>query len=154
MLDITSAQDFNCESASSSTAKSEAQKPPKPPRGVTQKQLELIAGKTREELLLATAPHIDPESPAFKESIKKVEKIAAAEAARAVLDADREEELTLLPPQDEIVAYFNEGEDLILRQKSWPDEDQVICIHKDLISQFIDRLTDLVGIPSFGGPER
>jgi hypothetical protein len=51
----------------------------------TQKQLELSAGKTREELILATAPHIDPESPAFKADIAKVEKIEKEEAARAVL---------------------------------------------------------------------
>ncbi|WP_407122851.1 hypothetical protein [Bradyrhizobium sp. STM 3561] len=67
---------------------------------------------------------------------------------------EQKAELTLLPPQDEIVAYFNDGSDLILRQKCRPDDDQVICVHKDLISQFIDRLTELAGIPSFGGPER
>jgi hypothetical protein len=51
---------------------------------VTPKQLELTAGKTREELLLAKAG-IDPENPAFKESLKKIEKIELAEAATAVL---------------------------------------------------------------------
>jgi hypothetical protein len=54
-------------------------------KAVTPKQLELTAGKTREELLLATAPHIDPESPAFKADMKKIEKIELEEAARAVL---------------------------------------------------------------------
>jgi len=54
-------------------------------KAVTPKQIELTAGKTREELILATAPHIDPESPAMKESIAKVEKIEKEEAARAVL---------------------------------------------------------------------
>ena len=54
-------------------------------KAVTPKQLELTAGKTREELLLATAPHIDPESPAFKAGLKKVEKIEFEEADRTVL---------------------------------------------------------------------
>jgi hypothetical protein len=53
----------------------------------TPKQLELVEGKTREELLLATAPHIDPESPALKASLEKVAKIELAEAATAVLEA-------------------------------------------------------------------
>jgi hypothetical protein len=57
-------------------------------RTVTPKQLELTAGKTREELLLATAPHIDPESPALKADLKKIGKIEMAEAATAVLGAD------------------------------------------------------------------
>jgi hypothetical protein len=55
---------------------------------VTPKQLELTAGKTREELTLATAPHIDPDSPAFKADLKKIEKIEMEEAARAVLGKD------------------------------------------------------------------
>jgi hypothetical protein len=55
-------------------------------KAVTPRQLELTAGKNREELLLATAPHIDPESPAFKADLAKVDKIGMEEAARAVLD--------------------------------------------------------------------
>ena len=58
-------------------------------KAVTPKQLELTAGKTREELILATAPHIDQESPAFKADLKKVEKIELAEAASAVLGKDQ-----------------------------------------------------------------
>ena len=41
-------------------------------KAVTPKQLELTAGKTRAELAAATAPHIDPEGPAFKEDMAKV----------------------------------------------------------------------------------
>jgi hypothetical protein len=52
---------------------------------VTPKQLELTAGKSREELLQATAPHIDFDGPAFKESLKVIDKIEKEEAARAVL---------------------------------------------------------------------
>ena len=54
-------------------------------KAVTPKQLKLTAGKTRADLLLATAPHIDPEGPAFKADMAKVDKIEKKEAARAVL---------------------------------------------------------------------
>jgi len=54
-------------------------------KAVTPKQLELTAGKTREELILATAPHIDPDSPALKADRSKLDKIEMAEAATAVL---------------------------------------------------------------------
>jgi hypothetical protein len=59
---------------------------------VTPKQLELTAGKTREELLIQTLPpHIDPESPTFKVDMAKVDKIEKEEAARAVLGMDEVE---------------------------------------------------------------
>ena len=54
-------------------------------KAVTPKQLELTAGKTREELLSATAPHIDPDSPALKADRPKLDEIEKEEAARAVL---------------------------------------------------------------------
>ena len=55
-------------------------------KNVTPKQLELTAGKTREELLIQALPsHVDPESPAFKSDLAKVDKIEKEEAARAVL---------------------------------------------------------------------
>jgi hypothetical protein len=49
----------------------------------TPKQLELT-DRTRAELLQDTAPHIDFEGPAFKESLKAVDRIEKAEAATAV----------------------------------------------------------------------
>jgi hypothetical protein len=51
---------------------------------LTPKQLELTSGMTREELLLATAPRIDPASPAFKASMEVIDEIPLAEAATAV----------------------------------------------------------------------
>lgn len=56
---------------------------------VTPKQLELTAGKSRDELLIQSLPpHIDPESPAFKADAAKVERAEQQEAARAVLGMD------------------------------------------------------------------
>jgi hypothetical protein len=75
---------------------------------VTPKQLELTAGKTREELLLATAPHIDPESPVFKASMKTVEKIELEDAKTVLAQAG--------PPRPEV-----EFEDF-----NWHDDPSVV----------------------------
>jgi hypothetical protein len=104
----------------------------------TQKQLELTAGQSREELILATAPQIDPERPAFKADIAKVEKIEMAEAAQAVLGsgfAFREAELAeedfdwneddsiILKEQRATAAYRNKVGELIIRQRAgWCDD--------------------------------
>jgi hypothetical protein len=58
----------------------------------------------------------------------------------------------LCAQQDEIEIAFNKDGDAILTQKSWPDEDAVIIISRENIDVFIDRLTDALGIPSFGRP--
>jgi hypothetical protein len=105
----------------------------------TQKQLELTAGKSREELILATAPQIDPERPAFKADIAKVEKIEMEEAAQAVLgsgfayrgeaettedDFDwNEDDSIILKEQRATAAYRNKIGELIIRQRAgWCDD--------------------------------
>jgi hypothetical protein len=121
---------------------------------VTPKQLELTAGKTREELMLATAPHIDPESPAFKESIKKVEKIALAEAAEAVLgsglafrdDSSSEDfdwntdDAVILKEQRATAVYHNRLGELIIRQRAaWDDEgDTFVYVSPENITEFLE----------------
>ena len=57
-----------------------AVKPVKP----SQLELEPI---DREVLLQATAPHIDPDSPAYQADMAKVDAIATAERAREILDS-------------------------------------------------------------------
>lgn len=115
---------------------------------VSPKQMELTSDTTREELLLASAPHIDPESPAFKESLAKVDKIAREEAERAVSapgpamgggmtfgyrpdisDDDfnwdsTEESAVILREQRATAAYRNKAGELIIRQRASWDEDQ------------------------------
>jgi hypothetical protein len=60
----------------------------------------------------------------------------------------------LCASQDKIeIVFDNEGNAAII-QSSWPDEDQTILISRDNIPDFIDRLTDALGIPSIGGPSR
>jgi len=58
--------------------------------------------------------------------------------------------MVLCPAQSKITIEFDEDGNAVLRQSEWPDDDDVILIRRDNIPDFIDRLTDALGIPSFG----
>jgi hypothetical protein len=131
---------------------------------VTPKQLELTAGMSREDLLLATAPDIDPESPAFKADMAKVDQIEKAEAARAVLgdkvaasrasvssivEADiideddfdwNKDDAVILQEQRATAVYHNRLGELIIRQKAaWDDErDTFVYITSDNVMAFLE----------------
>lgn len=102
---------------------------------VTPKQLELTAGKTREKLLVQSLPsHIDPESPAFKADLAKVDKIEKEEAARSVLGLVEEveedfdwnnpkEDSIILREQRATAVYRNKAGELIIRQRGGPCDD-------------------------------
>ncbi|MBR1246151.1 hypothetical protein JQ609_04305 [Bradyrhizobium sp. AUGA SZCCT0169] len=65
--------------------------------------------------------------------------------------APEDEGVTVLcPRQLEITVHFNEDADAVLRQANWPDDDDTIIIRRDNVPDFIDRLTDALGIPSIG----
>jgi hypothetical protein len=56
----------------------------------------------------------------------------------------------LCAEQSKITIEFNEGGDAVLRQSNWPEDDDTIIVRRDNIPEFIDRLTDALGIPAFG----
>jgi hypothetical protein len=58
----------------------------------------------------------------------------------------------LCAPQDKIEITFDDEGNASITQSCWPDEDQTILISRDNIDDFIDRLTDALGIPTFGRP--
>lgn len=118
-------------------------------KAVTPRQLELTAGKTREDLLIQSLPpHIDPESPAFKADLAKVDQIAKEMAGRAISapgpamgsgfafgyrpdlsDDDfnwdsTEEDAVILREQRATAAYRNKAGELIIRQRASWDEDR------------------------------
>jgi hypothetical protein len=121
---------------------------------ITPKQLELTAGKTREELILATAPHIDPSSPALKADREKLDKIELAEAAGAVLGsgyAFREEvaeedfdwntdDSVILKEQRATAVYHNKLGELIIRQRAaWDDDrDAFVYVMPENIVAFLE----------------
>jgi hypothetical protein len=58
----------------------------------------------------------------------------------------------LCASQDKIEITFDDEGNASITQSCWPDEDQTILISRDNIDDFIDRLTDALGIPTFGRP--
>lgn len=61
----------------------------------------------------------------------------------------------VLRPQLAVAIYQNERGGLVIRQeRDWnEDGDTFIVISPENIPAFIDRITDVAGVPSFGGPE-
>jgi hypothetical protein len=89
-------------------------------------------------------------------------RVAAPEPPKPALTDDwrdfdwRDDDSIILRAQNAIAIYINgQGALVIRRQQDWPneDEDTIIVISPDNIMPFVDRLTDIVGIPSVGGPE-
>jgi hypothetical protein len=121
---------------------------------ITPKQLELTAGKTREELILATAPHIDPNSPALKADREKLDKIELAEAAGAVLgsgyafreEVDEEDfdwntdDSVILKEQRATAVYHNKLGELIIRQRAaWDDDrDTFVYVMPENVVAFLE----------------
>jgi hypothetical protein len=64
-----------------------------------------------------------------------------------------EDESIILREQPSTAAYFNKFDELVIRQHRWPDDDQIIVIAPESIQEFLDKLTDVCGIPSVGGAE-
>ena len=60
----------------------------------------------------------------------------------------------LCASQDKIEIVFDDQGNASITQTRWPDEDQTIVVSRDNIEHFIDRLTDALGCPAFGGPSR
>jgi hypothetical protein len=58
----------------------------------------------------------------------------------------------VLREQPETACYFNDDGALVIRQRHWPDEDSVVVIGEESIFKFLDRLTEMCGIPSVGKP--
>lgn len=54
--------------------------------------------------------------------------------------------------QLETAIYWNPKGDLVIRQRSWPDDDSLIFITKHNVDSFLDKITDVCGIPSIGKP--
>jgi hypothetical protein len=62
---------------------------------------------------------------------------------------DREAPI-VLAEQPETAVYRSPTGHLVIRQKDWPNDDIVVLISPQYIMEFVDRLTDVAGVPSFG----
>jgi hypothetical protein len=58
----------------------------------------------------------------------------------------------VLHEQPATAVYFNKEGSLVLRQRRWPDDDTFIYIAESSIGDFLDKVTDICGIPSMGKP--
>jgi hypothetical protein len=55
--------------------------------------------------------------------------------------------------QDQIEITIDDLGHAEIIQTNWPDENQVIRISRENISNFLDRLCDVFGVLSIGGPQ-
>ena len=77
----------------------------------------------------------------------------SADAPEAKSDFDwNNDDSVVLHHQPAVAAYINQAGRLTIRQeRSWDqDEDIIIAIAPENVGEFIDKLTDVIGIPSFG----
>ena len=77
----------------------------------------------------------------------------SADAPEANSDFDwNSDNSVVLHHQPAVAAYINQSGGLTIRQeRAWDqDEDIIIAIAPENVGEFIDKLTDVIGIPSFG----
>ena len=96
------------------------------------------------------------------EAPKATQEAAEAQIASILESRSRREdfdwftdESIVLEEQLPVAIYFNKRNHLVIRQRAggWDqDEDTVIFIAPQNIAEFIDKLCDVVGIPSVGRP--
>jgi hypothetical protein len=115
---------------------------------INPKQLDLVKGMSREEMILATAPHIDPDSPALKAGLDKIQKIEVAEAATAVLGRDfddfnwQTDPSIVLQEQRATAIYRNPNDGLVIRQEKYWDEerDPFIVVTEENMVTFMEAM--------------
>lgn len=109
---------------------------------------------------IATSTHIGLNSPQIKEELGNVGRSAIAEAARETPserpfdDFDwANDPSVILQEQRATAIYKNKYDGVVIRQeRSWDEEsDPFLVIAEHNCATFLDRLCDLMGIPSAGG---
>jgi hypothetical protein len=124
-------------------------------RRVTPQQLDMVKELSREEMILASATHIDPDSEALKESFERLKPIAVAEAATAVLAASApakdesyddfdwsSDPSIVLREQRATAVYRNDYNSIVIRQeRTWDeDSDPFMVIADDNSTAFMEAL--------------
>jgi len=70
-------------------------------------------------------------------------------SSTTIASSDAQNWRIILAAQKLIEMRVDEYGGLVLRQDNWPDEDVEIYVNADYLDMFIDRLTDVCGVPSF-----
>lgn len=88
---------------------------------------------------------------------RELDRIAYESRVAAGIEFDwLESKSVVIHEQPATAMYFNPGGHLVIRQKAdWDrEEDTFVYIAPNNIEAFIDELTEMVGIPSVGGPTK
>lgn len=102
-------------------------------KAVSPEQLELVKEMSREELILATAPHIDPGCLQLKADEEKLKRIEMAEAATAVLAASE-------PVMGSGYAFRQRDED----EFNWHNDDSIVLREQPATAIYTNRHGTLV----------
>jgi hypothetical protein len=57
------------------------------------------------------------------------------------------DDLVVLHEQPLTALYFNPNDALVIRQQNWPEGDRFVFIAAEYLESFVEKLSDLVGIP-------
>ncbi|MBW5438613.1 hypothetical protein FXB41_28775 [Bradyrhizobium canariense] len=121
---------------------------------VAPKQLSLRAEMMRDELSIESLPPlIDPRNPRFEETPKigRIEPEESARDDRSYDDFDwSSDPSVVLQGQRATAVYRNKWDHLVVRQeKTWDEEsDPFFVISKENCHTFLDRICDVLDIPS------
>jgi hypothetical protein len=75
--------------------------------------------------------------------------LGAAPSEKRTSAAAEDDSSVVLHRQSATAIYFNSDNSLVIKQENWPDDDHCIIITESNIEAFLDRLTDICGIPSY-----
>jgi hypothetical protein len=105
-----------------------------------------------------TSEKIDPSrqlvpTPKDRTAAERQRRCRERKSRRDAEPVTRDDATLLCAAQAQIEIGFNDRRDALLTQKSWPDDDVTIVVARENIGEFIDRLTDALGIPSIGRRE-
>jgi hypothetical protein len=62
---------------------------------------------------------------------------------------DWDDEIVVIHEQPRTAVYFNPNGALVIRQDRWPDKDQFVFIAPGYFEQFMEKLTEMLGIPEY-----
>jgi hypothetical protein len=75
--------------------------------------------------------------------------LGAAPSEKRSSTAAEDDSSVVLHGQAATAIYFNGDNSLVIKQENWPDDDHYIIITESNIEAFLDRLTDICGVPSY-----
>jgi hypothetical protein len=102
----------------------------------------------------ATSPATDPRQERDKVATSDAVLPVVSPAVSSDSDFDWDAaDIVVLHKQPQTALYFNPNGALVIRQQNWPEDDVFVFIAREYLDSFVDKLTDMLGIPSVGRRE-